>query len=219
MIGSFLVSKFQIDALSRANTDYSLRREFYLYIDEFQNFATDSFATIFSEARKYKLSLIVANQYIGQLPSSLREAIFGNIGSMIAFTLGFEDAVVIKSQFKDLVHEHDIQNLPKFHAYVRMMIDGVMSDPFSMSTFPLARPEEADHTLAKIRQQSRERYAHEKTLVQAKIQDLHHLHSKSQHKSKLSHRPSQTSKHHTQQSSQQHPTSPSPQPSVLDPLL
>lgn len=87
MIGSLLVTKFQIDAMSRADMDYMDRRDFYLYIDEFQNFATSSFATILSEARKYKLSLIVANQFTNQLLPEIKDAIFGNIGTIISFTL------------------------------------------------------------------------------------------------------------------------------------
>jgi type IV secretory pathway TraG/TraD family ATPase VirD4 len=87
MVGSLLVTKFQIDAMSRADIPAEQRRDFYLYIDEFQNFATESFATILSEARKYKLSLIVANQYIAQLLPEIKDAIFGNVGTTISFTL------------------------------------------------------------------------------------------------------------------------------------
>ena len=87
MIGSLLVTKIQIDAMSRADISYTDRKDFYLYIDEFQNFATESFATILSEARKYRLSLIVANQYTSQLDQTIRDAIFGNVGTMISFTL------------------------------------------------------------------------------------------------------------------------------------
>lgn len=174
MIGSFLVSKFQIDALSRADADYDQRRDFYLYIDEFQNFATESFATIFSEARKYKLSLIVANQYIWQLAEPLRNAIFGNVGSIISFTLWYDDAIAIKSQFKDLVSEHDLQNLPKFHAYIRLMIQGTMSNPFSMSTFPLHSPGDVDQHLIKIRDQSRQRYATHRSVIQTQIHKHYH---------------------------------------------
>lgn len=87
MIGSFLVTKFQIDAMSRADTDFKNRRDFYLYIDEFQNFATDSFASILSEARKYRLSLIVANQFTSQIQENVRDAIFGNVGTIVSFGL------------------------------------------------------------------------------------------------------------------------------------
>jgi type IV secretory pathway TraG/TraD family ATPase VirD4 len=85
MIGSFLVTKFQIEAMSRADTPFHQRKPFYLYIDEFQNFATDSFENILSEARKYKLSLNMANQYISQIPENIKNAIFGNVGTIISF--------------------------------------------------------------------------------------------------------------------------------------
>lgn len=100
MIGSFIVTKLQIDAMSRANIPEKDRRPFYLHIDEFQNFATDSFAVILSEARKYRLALVVANQYTSQLSETIRDAIFGNVGSMVSFNVGFDDATQIAQQFK-----------------------------------------------------------------------------------------------------------------------
>ncbi len=141
MIGSLLVTKFQIDAMSRSDIKAEQRVPFYLYIDEFQNFATESFATILSEARKYKLSLIMANQYIAQLLETIRDAIFGNIGSIFSFTVGYDDAKIISNQFKELVTPNDLISLPRFTAYTRMMINGVTSDPFSMKTMPLPTPE------------------------------------------------------------------------------
>ena len=141
MIGSLLVTKFQIDAMSRADIKPEERVPFYLYIDEFQNFATDSFATILSEARKYKLSLIMANQYTSQLLETIRDAIFGNIGSIFSFTIGYDDAKVIANQFKEMVSPNDLISLPRFTAYTRMMINGITSDPFSMKTKPLPTPE------------------------------------------------------------------------------
>lgn len=159
MIGSLLVTKFQIDAMSRSDIKAEQRVPFYLYIDEFQNFATDSFATILSEARKYKLSLIMANQYIAQLLETIRDAIFGNIGSIFSFTVGYDDAKVIAAQFKELVTPNDLISLPRFTAYTRMMINGVTSDPFSMKTMPLPTPEWSGEQTKKIIEQSRQRYA------------------------------------------------------------
>jgi len=141
MIGSLLVTKFQIDAMSRANIAAHERRPFYLYIDEFQNFASESFATILSEARKYKLALIVANQYTAQLDEKTRDAIFGNVGTTIAFTLGKDDADMITGQFKNMASVNDLISLPKYTAYTRLMIDGISSDPFSMKTLPITTPE------------------------------------------------------------------------------
>ena len=159
MIGSLLVTKFQIDAMSRADIPAHLRRDFYLYIDEFQNFATKSFATILSEARKYKLSLIVANQYTSQLQPEIRDAIFGNVGTIISFTLGHDDAVQMAAQFKDMTSINDLISLPKYTAYTRLMIDGISSDPFSMKTLPPATPDGSLELIDKVRKQSRQRYA------------------------------------------------------------
>ena len=162
MIGSFIVTKLQIDAMSRANIPEKDRRPFYLHIDEFQNFATDSFATILSEARKYRLALIVANQYTSQLSETIRDAIFGNVGSMVSFNVGYDDAVDLAQQFKGLLTANDLISIPKFRAYIRLMTDGVMSDAFSMSTLPLSQPELSEEIKEKIRTQSRQRYSTER---------------------------------------------------------
>lgn len=159
MIGSFIVTKMQIDAMSRTDIPEKDRRPFYLHIDEFQNFATDSFAVILSEARKYRLALIVANQYTSQLNEVIRDAIFGNVGSMVAFNIGYEDAQFMSSQFKELVSSNDLISVPKFRAYIRLMVDGIMSDVFSMSTIPLSQPELGPEIKDKIRAQSRQRYS------------------------------------------------------------
>ncbi len=160
MIGSFLVTKIQIDAMSRANIPAKDRVPFYLYIDEFQNFATDSFESILSEARKYGLSLIVANQYISQIQENVRNAIFGNVGSIISFQLGFEDAQIMSKQFKEIVSTEDILSISKFKAYLKLMIDGVVSDVFTMSTFPITNMnDDLEWQITKIRNQSRQRYA------------------------------------------------------------
>ncbi len=159
MIGSFIVTKLQIDAMSRTDIPEKDRRPFYLHIDEFQNFATDSFAVILSEARKYRLALIVANQYTSQLNETIRDAIFGNVWSMVSFNIWYDDAVVLAQQFKGVLTPNDLISIPKFRAYIRLMIDGIMSDPFSMSTIPLWQPEQSAEIKDKIRQQSRQRYA------------------------------------------------------------
>lgn len=159
MIWSLLVTKFQIDAMSRADIPAHLRRDFYLYIDEFQNFATESFVTILSEARKYKLSLIVANQYTSQLLPEIKDAIFGNVGSIISFTLWKDDADVITGQFKEMASVNDLISLPKFTAYTRLMIDWISSDPFNMKTLPISTPDWSLELIDKIRKQSRQRYA------------------------------------------------------------
>ena len=170
MIGSLLVTKIQIDAMSRADIPASKRRPFYLYIDEFQNFATKSFATILSEARKYKLSLILANQYTSQLDEDIKNAIFGNVWSIISFTLWYDDAAVMTSQFKELVGVNDLISLPKYTTYTRLMIDGISSDPFNTRTLPPFSPADTDNIeehIEKIRRQSRQRYAMERTQLES----------------------------------------------------
>jgi hypothetical protein len=167
MIGSLLVTKIQIDAMARADVAAHLRRPFYLYIDEFQNFATKSFATILSEARKYKLSLILANQYTSQLDIDIKNAIFGNVGSIVAFTLGYDDAAIMTSQFKEMVGTNDLISLPKYTSYTRLMIDGISSDPFSMTTLPPYAAEGNVEYIEKIRRQSRQRYAMERTQLES----------------------------------------------------
>ena len=162
MIWSLLVTKIQIDAMGRADTASHLRKPFYLYIDEFQNFATKSFATILSEARKYKLSLIVANQYTSQLDTTIKDAIFGNVGTIFSFTLGYDDAAVMTSQYKEMVSTNDLISLPKYTAYTRLMVDGISSDPFSMKTLPPYKAEGDIAYIEKIRKQSRQRYAMER---------------------------------------------------------
>ncbi len=159
MIGSFLVSKFQIDAMARADMAFKDRKDFYLYIDEFQNFATDAFESILSEARKYRLSLIVANQYTSQIQENVRNAIFGNVGTIISFGLGYDDATMMSLQFKEVVSANDLLSLPKFTAYTKLMVNGVTSEPFSMKTFPLPDPVASEQVRAKIKEQSRQRYA------------------------------------------------------------
>lgn len=170
MIWSLLVTKIQIDAMWRADIAASKRRPFYLYIDEFQNFATRSFATILSEARKYKLSLILANQYTSQLDEDIKNAIFGNVWSIIAFTLWYDDAAIMTSQFKEMIAVNDLISLPKYTTYTRLMIDWISSDPFSTKTLPPYSPENINNIeeyIEKIRRQSRQRYWMERNQLES----------------------------------------------------
>ncbi len=173
-LGAMLVTKFQIDAMSRANIPEKDRKDFYLYVDEFQNFATESFATILSEARKYRLSLTMANQYIAQLliddkNTALKDAVFGNVGSIVSFQVGSEDAEEVSLQFEEIVSTKDILSLPKYHAYVRLMIDGVNSKPFSVSTLPPPDWQQDEGRLDTLRKLSRERYSKDRKSVEDKI--------------------------------------------------
>ncbi len=173
-LGSMLVTKFQIDAMSRADVPENERRDFYLYVDEFQNFATESFATILSEARKYRLNLTMANQYIAQLligdgNSQLRDAVFGNVGTLVSFQVGSDDAEELSLQFEEAVETKDILSLPKYHAYMRLMVDGMPSKPFSVSSLPPPLFEQDAGRLQILRKLSRERYAEKRSLVEDKI--------------------------------------------------
>ncbi len=173
-LGSMLVTKFQIDAMSRADIPESDRRDFYLYVDEFQNFATASFATILSEARKYRLNLTMANQFIGQLTpdkssTMLKDAVFGNVGTLVSFQVGSEDAEELASQFGDETLQNDILGLPKYHAYMRLMIDGLTSNAFSVATLRPPSFVQDEGRVEKIRALSRERYAIPRNVVEEKI--------------------------------------------------
>ena len=173
-LGSMLVTKFQIDAMSRADIPEKERRDFYLYVDEFQNFATESFATILSEARKYRLSLTMANQYVAQLligekSTKLRDAVFGNVGSLVSFQVGSDDAEELSLQFEEAVTSKDILSLPKYHAYLRLMIDGIPSKPFSVSTLPPPDFKQDEGRVQIIKDLSRERYTERREVVEDKI--------------------------------------------------
>ena len=158
-------------ALARANMPEDERKDFYLYIDEFQNYVTDSIATILAEARKYKLNLIMAHQYIGQLvnqqDTSIRDAVFGNAGTMIAFRVGVEDAETMAKQFAPVFAEYDVMNIEKYNAYIRLLIDNTAVRPFNMSTYP---PVQGDYNLAeKIKELSRLKYGRSRREVTAEI--------------------------------------------------
>ena len=172
-LGSMLVTKFQLDAMSRTDIPEKERKDFYLYVDEFQNFATESFATILSEARKYRLNLTLAHQYIGQLlidgKTTLQDAVFGNVGSMTSFQVGSDDAEVLSMQFEEMVSTNDILSLPKYHAYMRLMVGGMASKPFSVSTLPPPKLESSDERVSVIRRASRERYCEKRAVVEDKI--------------------------------------------------
>lgn len=145
LIGSLLITKIYLAAMSRADAGpYELERlpPFYFYVDEFQNFANESFASILSEARKYNLALTVAHQYVEQMTDEVKAAVFGNVGTMIAFRVGATDAEIFEKEFAPYFILDDIVNLSAYQVYLRLMIDGVGSKPFSAHTLdPIARPQ------------------------------------------------------------------------------
>lgn len=134
LLGSFLVTGLQLAAMSRADVPEDERRPFYACVDEFQNFATESFATILSEARKYRLSLSCACQYLAQMPDSTAAAVFGNIGTLLCFQTGADDAEALALQLGSRVNSSDLTRLPKYTACLRLLVDGMPSPAFSMQT-------------------------------------------------------------------------------------
>lgn len=134
LLGALLVSRLDVTALSRADQPEASRRDFYLYLDEFQNFTTLSLANMLSELRKYRLNLILAHQYLAQLEPEVREAILGNVGSIICFRVGPEDARLLAKYFQPKFSDQDLMNLSNYSIYLRLMIDGAVSKPFSAET-------------------------------------------------------------------------------------
>ncbi|MDP3740883.1 MAG: type IV secretion system DNA-binding domain-containing protein [bacterium] len=174
LLGLIIVSRLQMAALARADIPESKRRDFYVYIDEFQNFVTDSIATILSEARKYHLDLIMAHQYIGQLvqnnDTKIRDAVFGNAGTMISFRIGVEDAEIMAKEFAPVFNEYDVINIDRFNAYVKLMINGTASRPFNMQTLP-PEPEKpgADDLALAIKHLSKLKYGRARQEVEGEI--------------------------------------------------
>lgn len=180
LLGLIFVNKVNMAAMSRADVPRPQRRRFYLYVDEFQNFVTEAFATILSEARKYELALIMAHQYIGQLVgktesygqanSKLRDAVFGNVGSISSFKIGAEDAEYMAKEFAPVLSEQDVINIPNFECYMKLNINNVTSRPFSMRTMydEGGRNEKLG---ALIKEYCRMKYGRKKVFVDQEIED------------------------------------------------
>lgn len=133
-LGLILVPKILVAAMSRQDMPMEQRKDFFLYVDEFQNFATPDFAQILSEARKYRLNLIVANQFIGQMEEEIKNAIFGNVGTVASFRVGVTDANYLQHEFQPIFNEQDLLNIDKFNAYMRTIVHGEPVRPFSLDT-------------------------------------------------------------------------------------
>lgn len=171
ILGSFLVTKIQLAAMSRSDIpDIKDRRPFYLYVDEFQNFATDSFATILSEARKYGLNLTVANQYISQMSDTVRNAVFGNVGTMISFRVSADDAPILAKQFEPQFEANDLLQMHNRHFIINMVINGEKAPAFSATTLTLP-PAQADNT-QHIIENTRLRYSRTREEVEQEISNL-----------------------------------------------
>ncbi len=168
LLGMIFVMKFQAAAMSRANIPEEERKDFSLYVDEFQNFSTDSFATILSEARKYRLNLIVANQFTTQLTDEIRDAVFGNIGTVISYRVGTNDAEFLAKQFAPIFDTDDLQRIPNFNVVARMLIGGIPTQPFSMATMPkLGKPNK--QLMEALKQLSAAKYGRPRAEVEAEI--------------------------------------------------
>lgn len=172
LIGAMLITKIYLAAMSRVDMPDSERNDFYLYVDEFQNFATESFKDILSEARKYRLNLILAHQYIAQMDEKVRDAVFGNVGTLLTFRVGAYDAEVLERELAPEFNEQDIVNLGFASIYLKLMIDGVASRPFSASTLSPIQTSEESHT-EEIIKKSREKFASSKGEVEEKISEWH----------------------------------------------
>ena len=177
LLGALLITKLQLAAMSRVDIPEEERKDFFLYVDEFQNFATRSFVNILSEARKYRLSLVIGNQYLSQLEemtptgrsTEVRDAIFGNVGTIICFRVGAEDAEFLEKEFLPEFNANDLVNLTKYNIYIKLMIDGVAGRPFSAQTLPpLPLPKESHKE--KIIKVSRERYGTPRNIIEEKIE-------------------------------------------------
>ncbi len=167
LIGSMIITKLYQAAMSRADTQEDKRTDFYFYVDEFQNFATDTFTEILSEARKYRLNLTIAHQYMGQLSPTVRKTVFGNVGSMVSFRVGAEDAAILEQEYNPIFKERDIINLGVREFYIKMSVNGESREAFSGRTLDAPKTER-DFT-PEIIAQSREKYANPRADVEERL--------------------------------------------------
>ena len=167
LLGLILVAKIQMAAMARGNLPEDQRNDFFLYMDEFQNFSTDSIATILSEARKYRLDMIMAHQFIGQLDEKIKDAVFGNAGSLISFRVGTDDAQYLANHFAPVFSAADLINLNNYTTCIKLLVNGQVTTPFSLNTFP---PKEGDKKLVdKIKEISRLKYGRDRRAVEQEI--------------------------------------------------
>jgi len=168
LLGALLITKLQLAAMSRVDIPEKERKDFFLYVDEFQNFATTSFVNVLSEARKYRLALILGHQYITQMEEEVRDAVFGNMGTLVSFRIGAEDAEVLEKEFAPDFTAENFVNLKKYNIYIKLMIDGLAGKPFSAQTLPpFPVPEKSNKE--KIINISRERYGTHRKIIEDKI--------------------------------------------------
>ncbi|EKE12998.1 MAG: hypothetical protein ACD_13C00107G0008 [uncultured bacterium] len=172
-LGLLLVPRILMAAMSRANVPMAQRRDFYFYVDEFQNFATPDFAVILSEARKYRLGLCVANQFIGQVEEEVKNAVFGNVGTLVAFRVGVSDANYLQHEFTPTFGEDDLLNVERYHAYCKTIVNNEPVPPFSMDMskdMNKQKAAESPRVAEIIKEMSRLKYGRDEKLVEAEIQ-------------------------------------------------
>ena len=167
LLGGMIITRLQATAMERVDVPEEERKDFFLYVDEFQNFATESFAKILSEARKYKLNLTMTNQYIDQLPLTVRQAIFGNVGTLGSFVVSQGDASILEKEFAPVVASDDLVSLDAYALYIKLCIDGMTSIPFSAKSLPVRYHKFGlkDEIIAR----SREKYGTTKEEIEEKI--------------------------------------------------
>ncbi|MEK9154553.1 MAG: type IV secretion system DNA-binding domain-containing protein [Patescibacteria group bacterium] len=168
LLGAMMITKLQLAAMSRVDTPMEKRRDFYLYVDEFQNFATESFADILSEARKYRLNLILAHQYIEQLSEEVQAAVFGNVGTLVCFRVGATDAEFLEKELMPEFNAQDLVNLSKYNIYLKLMIDGMASKAFSAQTLDPFEPA-IESFKDVIIQNSQNKYGVPRSIIEEKI--------------------------------------------------
>ncbi len=171
-LGLILVPKVLTAAMSRQDVPMEQRNDFYLYVDEFQNYATEDFAVILSEARKYRLNLIVANQFIGQIDEEIKNAVFGNVGTMVSFRVGVTDASFLQHEFAPIFNETDLANIEKFHVYIKTIVNNEPVSAFSMNLYKDIEAQSArmNPKLAEmIKQLSRLKYGQDKQVVEEEM--------------------------------------------------
>ncbi len=167
LLGCLLATQFQLAAMSRADQAESERQDFYLFVDEFHNFATDSFASILAEARKYRLCLTLSHQYIDQLPISVRQAVFGNVGTLMSFGIGYADAEAMQNEFGEAFIASQFVDLGRFELFVRLFQDGVAKEPFRARAMPPL--ENRIGRATKLIARSQEKYSSQRSEVEAKL--------------------------------------------------
>lgn len=172
LLGGLLIGKLYLTAMERVSIPEEERKDFYLYVDEFQNFATELFINILSEARKYRLNLILAHQYLDQVDEEIIKAVFGNVGTLIVFRIGAKDAQIFYEEFERKIPLENIINLQSYHGYIKLLVDGKPSPPFLFKTFPLEEPPTVNY-VNEILAYNHLRYTLKREIIEARIRNIY----------------------------------------------